>query len=491
MLGVEAPGPERLVYTGFCLEKRIRKNHPLRQVARVIDFSFIYDEVADKYGRKGHVSVPPPIVLKLMLLLVLYNVRSERELMDSLPERLDWLWFLGFDLDTPIPNHSVLSKARKRWGVDVFRRVFERVLWQCAQAGLVNGDKIFVDSTYVRANASNSTIIDRESLKYSVSKHFAGLEKRLEVEKGDDAPQKDTRVVNRRYVSTTDPDAAIVRQGKAKLYYKTHRAVDARAEIITATEVTRGDVNEAHRLSPLLDMHQLNTERRAEVVVADSKYGTIENFLECSDRGVAAHIPDLGKVSEKRQQRRGRFTDKEFTYDAATDSYRCPAGESLTYKAFREKRQSIDYAIKNGACTECKLKQQCTENADGRTIKRHPRQVELDRMRARSGSAPAKANIQLRQHLMERSFAQGQRYGIARSRWRGLWRVQIQEYLIATMQNIDKLVRYGRYDKPRNINSMTIVATQNCRNAVRPMGLASVGRTISIVSASFLDVALN
>ena len=78
-----------------------------------IDFDFIYGEVADKYGRNGNVSVPPPVILKLMLLLVFYNVRSERELMDTLPERLDWLWFLGYDLDADIPDHSILSKARK------------------------------------------------------------------------------------------------------------------------------------------------------------------------------------------------------------------------------------------------------------------------------------------------------------------------------------------------------------------------------------------
>jgi IS5 family transposase len=73
-----------------------------------------------------------------MLLLVPYNVRSERELMDTLGERLDWLWFLGFDLDTEIPNHIVLSKARRRWGEEAFRSFYERVVWQCVESGLVD-----------------------------------------------------------------------------------------------------------------------------------------------------------------------------------------------------------------------------------------------------------------------------------------------------------------------------------------------------------------
>lgn len=124
MLGYQPPSQDKLFYTGLSLEKRVRKNHPLRQIDEVIDFGLIYGEVKDKYGRNGNVSVPPPVILKLMLLLVLYNVRSERELMETLPERLDWLWFLGYDLDAEMPNHSVLSKARKRWGVEAFRGFF-------------------------------------------------------------------------------------------------------------------------------------------------------------------------------------------------------------------------------------------------------------------------------------------------------------------------------------------------------------------------------
>lgn len=114
MMGREAPLQRKLFYTDFNLERRVRANHPLRHIAQRIDFEFSYTEVAATYGDNGHVSVPPPVVLKLILLLVLYNVRSERELMTTLPERLDWLWFLGLDLDSPSPDHSVLSKARRR-----------------------------------------------------------------------------------------------------------------------------------------------------------------------------------------------------------------------------------------------------------------------------------------------------------------------------------------------------------------------------------------
>ena len=110
-------------------------------------------------------------------------------------------------------------------------------------------------------------------------------------------------------------------------------------------------------------------------------------------------------------------------------------------------RQSRDYAAPKKICAACDLKEQCTKNKSGRTIKRHLRQEDLDRMREASRSAKAKRDIKMRQHLMERSYARGTRYGFDRARWRGLWRVQIQEYLIAAIQNIQVLLRYGSYLK--------------------------------------------
>ncbi len=131
------PQTKKIRYTRLNLDKRIRQNHLLRQIDHHIDFNFVYAEVEDAYGQRGNVSIPPPIILKMMLLLVLYNVRSERELMDTIPERLDWLWFLGYDLDDEVPNHSVLSKACTRWGVCAFQTFFDRIVSQCVQAGLV------------------------------------------------------------------------------------------------------------------------------------------------------------------------------------------------------------------------------------------------------------------------------------------------------------------------------------------------------------------
>src|SRR3989304_4167349 len=212
---------------------------------------------------------------------------------------------------------------------------------------------------------------------------------------------------------------------------------------MTATEVTPGDVNEAQKMLWLIDTHKLNTETNVKTVVADSKYGTISNYLSCYDRGIRAHIPDLKEAQSNSGSRAGIFSDDMFIYDSETDTYTCPSGKRLRRKSLHMSRQSMDYAASSGDCGVCDLRPQCTQNKAGRTVKRHLRQEGLDYMRALAGTAVSKNDIKTRQHLMERSFARAKRYGYDRARWRGLWRVRIQEYLIASIQNIQILLKYG------------------------------------------------
>lgn len=438
MMGRQAKGQQvKMFYHGLCLERRVRPNHPLRRIKELVDFDFIYQEVAHTYGVNGNVSVPPPVILKLMLLLVFYNVRSERELMATLPERLDWLWFIGFDLDDDIPDHSVLSKARSRWGTATFKHFFERIVCQGVAAGLVDGAKIFMDSSLIQADAANNSIIEMNSLKSQLNRHYQELEARLAEQP---ANHKGKGKLNRTHLSTTDPDASLVSKGKVRsqLSFQVHRAVDAKAEVITATEATSGAVNEGQLLPDLIEQHTENTHSQVEVVVADSQYGTIKNYLDCHDRGLKAHIPPF----KDSQNRHGKFSDEAFTYDPEDDVYLCPAGQRLERSRYDGPSETFRYRAKTKVCRACPLRDQCTEAKRGRTLRRHVRHEEIRLMRERAQSFAAKKDMRTRQHLMERSFAQAVRYGFKRARWRRLWRVQIQEYLTAALQNIMILVRY-------------------------------------------------
>ncbi len=444
MMGRQKRVQRKLFYTILNLDQRVRKDHILRKVKNYIDFDFIYNEVNDKYGINGNVSVPPSVILMMMLLLIFYNVRSERELMDTIPERLDWLWFLGYDLDDEIPNHSVLSKARARWGVVAFKMFFERIVWQCVQAGLVDGSKLFMDSSMVQADASNNSVVNKQSLKRYLNKSYQILESRLEEEQrssGSDNAVK-SGAADRKYISTTDPDASVTRRGKgkSKLQYQIHRGVDKKCEVITATEVTPGEVHEAHRMQSLIDSHQNNTGRKVETAVADSKYGTIENYLACQDRGIKAHFNSLEETQKGTGSKKGIFPKEAFSYDDVDDIFICPAGQILKRRKYFKKRKHYEYIASSGACNRCQLRKKCTKAKSGRTLKRHVRQDDLNFMLDQANGGEAKKDIRTRQHLMERSYARSTRYGFKRARWRKLWGVQIQEYLTATIQNMMVLI---------------------------------------------------
>ena len=132
MMGQHKSDPQLFNYA-VNLEKRVRAAHPLRRVKATIDFGFVREEVAHCYGKNGNESVAPEVILKTMFLLFFDDIKSERELMEVIGERLDYLWFLDYGLDQKIPDHSVLSKARARWGKEVFEKLV------CAHGGTMRG----------------------------------------------------------------------------------------------------------------------------------------------------------------------------------------------------------------------------------------------------------------------------------------------------------------------------------------------------------------
>src|SRR5690349_6768887 len=97
--------------------------------------------------------------------------RSERLLMRHAADRLSIRWFLGYDLDEPLPDHSSLTRIRTRYGLEAFRRFFEAVVEQCQEAGLVWGRELYVDATKVQANASRDSVKPR----FAVEAHLAHL----------------------------------------------------------------------------------------------------------------------------------------------------------------------------------------------------------------------------------------------------------------------------------------------------------------------------
>lgn len=433
MMGSEKRGEGKLFYYGFSLEKRVPKDHILRRVSEAVDFGFVRRSVAHTYGHNGHESEDPIVILKLMFLLFFEDVRSERELLRMLPMRLDWLWFLNLDLDSEIPHHSVLSKARARWGREVFEQLFVGVVRQCVEAKLVEGSKIHLDASLVAANVSRDSIV-REPLRRIYQETEKKLT-RLEVK------------AKRKWVSRTDPEAVVVKKGKRdrpRARYKNHRAVDDRQGVITAVETTLADRSEPHEVERLIEGHEKTTGQRVSTVVGDHQYGTNENYRGCVKRGIRCHLGDV--KSSQAEKKEKRFSREDFEYEAALDRYRCPAGHYLKRYRTRqvEARGFVDYRMKGKVCRRCELKSRCTRSKHGRRLK-VPLELELVELgRAQSLSAAAYQDRRRRKHLMERSFGDATNcHHFKQARWRGLQKQSIQDLLIAVCQNVRILCRHS------------------------------------------------
>ncbi len=442
MMGQHEPQLSLFAYR-VDLNQRIPEEHPLRRVLEAVDFAFVRDEVAQAYGYNGHESVDPEILLKLMFLLFFDNVASERELMRILPYRLDYLWFLKLGMDDTVPHHSVLSKARARWGAELFEALFVRVVMQCVETGLVDGRKIHVDGSLIEANAS------KNSVKKGAPELIAALKKacQAEVRKLDEAPLGAPyyEAVNDRAVSTTDPDSALVRKnGESRPRYKQHRVVDNAQGVITAVQTTAGDVKENGQLMGMIEQHEAHTAVTVETVVADKQYGTAENFRSCQARGIRSHMGDFQAAQMGTGRREGIYAESDFRYDPAADTYTCPAGQCLTRRKNKTRRNAYEYAAPVATCRACPLRERCTRAQGARTLKRHIGQELIEVARGQSHSPAARRDRRRRKWLMEGSFADAaNNHGFKRARWRRLWRQQIQDYLIATVQNVRILLRNG------------------------------------------------
>jgi len=152
-------------------------------------------------------------------------------------------------------------------------------------------------------------------------------------------------------------------------------------------------------------------------------------------------MASLEKTQKGSGRREGIFPKEAFHYDPASDTFTCPAGHKLRMHHYHKNRNHYEYRTDKGVCAQCPLRDTCTRAKDGRSLKRHPRQDELDYLRREASTPTAKRDIRKRQDLSERSFAWSTRYGYKRARWRRLWRMEIQDFLIAAIQNISILIK--------------------------------------------------
>jgi transposase len=467
MMGKQVFAPK--LYYQLSLDQLIPQDHLLRQIATAVDFSFVYPLAKSHYSHTGQPSVDPVVIFKTMLIGYLYGITSERRLMGEIQVNLAYRWFLGYDFDEVIPDHSVLTKARSRFGVGVFEKFFERSIQICAEAGLLDEGPVYVDSTHVGAAASLESLVERKETvrpPLPVKDYIRRVYKDNPVPQGEGdatssppandktAPECESTVgrdrearkrshskTNQEYVSRTDPEATIVHniRGGLRLAYKAHVAVSGkRGLVVTAAIATTGIAGEEHLLNDVLRCHTRYTGMRVKEAVADTRYGMIANYVSLDQAGIAAFIPP----HERTNGVNGFWGKDHFRYVPEQDIYLCPAGRTMKRFATWSGTKRFAYRCEPGTCQACYLNKRCTPYGNSRSVTRFVDQRLVEEARGRIENPVGKALMRQRKTRIESIFALGKElHGLRRTRLMGRWKVQIQLWLTAIVINLKRAVK--------------------------------------------------
>ena len=465
------------------LEELVPKDHFYRRLEERLDLSFVRDLVRPLYAGGGRPSVDPVVFFKLQLVMFFDDLRSERQLMRVVADRLSLRWYLGYDLYEPLPDHSSLTRIRERYGLPVFRRFFERIVEMCVESGLVWGEELFVDSTTVRANAAKGALVPR----WAVREHLGGLfveepaaadfdaadTADAALPSADDVDLRAENAAREDFVSSagrhgtksrtpnpnkisdqvvnrTDPDACLAGhvRGTARMGYKAHYVVDGgKARVILTALVTKADVKDNQPMLDLVWRTTFHWKLRPHHVTGDSVYGTIPNLKAVENAGIRAYMPAIDYTWGKRTL----FRKDDFAYDEARDVYVCPSGEILRNTGARKKLRLTRYVADPKTCNACPLKHRCTEGKSGRAVNRNFDEEYFERVKGYYGLAAYEKAMRKRKVWIEPMFAEAKQWhGMERVRLRRLERVNTEVLITASGQNIKRLLEFGPR-KPRKM----------------------------------------
>jgi transposase len=454
MMGYKIRSPK--TFTSFSLETLIPMDNFYRQVEKCIDLSFVRDLVHHLYSAFGRPSIDPVVFFKLQLIAFFEGIRSERLLMEMVSLNLAHRWFIGYDLDEDVPDHSSLSKIRERYGMQIFQQFFEQIVELCVYAGLVWGEELYFDSTKVDANAAINNMVNRTESK--AEQHLVELWEKKEDEMPNETLQDLVEKYNgERYtglrkpsykritdekVSLTDPDAAPTRAqvgGSAVLGYRDHYVVDGgKARIILSALVSPASIMDNTPLLDLIDWTCSRWSIEPKISAGDAKYGTIPNIVGLEKRGIKAYLPtpDLSQRSEY-------YSSDQFQYDIEKDQYICPQNQVLPLWSRRKSEEKYVYRADAKVCDACPVKGECTGSKSGRHIFRSFHQEYIDKVKAYYETEAYKKASRKRSVWVEPVFGEAKDFHrLRRFRLRGLHKVNIEGMMIAAGQNLKRLIKH-------------------------------------------------
>src|SRR5947207_1406777 len=287
----------------FRLEDQVPENHLLRLIEKHISFEFVRERLRASYSETGRPSIDPELLLRILLIGYLYGITSERKLVEELRMHLAWRWFTGLGFDQEIPHHSTFSKNRhgRFQESKLFEQLFEQIVNQCVEVGLVEGKRLSVDGSFVEANAVKESRIPREQLAEAAQVNRSVRQHLKEVEQQNPTEEP---VHQQDQVSTTDPDATYATKGgtPARLGYYDNYLVDNHSCVNVGVQATAARMSqEIVAAQDMLTRFAAWQGREPESVPADTTYGNGEFLQWLMDRNITSYMRTRDSIDRKRR----------------------------------------------------------------------------------------------------------------------------------------------------------------------------------------------
>jgi transposase len=432
------------LFYSFNLNEAVPDDHLVREIAAVLDLSWVHAELAPYYPQLGRPSIDPVLMIRMLIIGYVFAIRSERALCRDVQVNLAYRWFCGLSIEDKIPDHSAFSRARndRFHNSGIFRSVFERVVGACIAAGLVGGEGFAVDASLIMADANKQRSIpgtqwnkelDTQAVSRATKEYLATL---------NDAAFGAASEVTPKFVSRSDPAAQWTgaMRGLAFFAYADNYLVDVKSGIIMDVEASRAIRQaEVGAAKIMIERTEQCFDIKPTRVAADTAYGSgaTLNWL-VKDKKIAPHIP----VIDKSNREDGTFSREDFTFDRERDVYTCPAGKLLTTTGkLVNDGETLLYRASVIDCCQCPLKERCCPNMP---LRRIPRSIYEEARDVARTLAKTEAFEQSRhdRKRVEMLFAHLKRIlRLGRLRLRGPRGAQFEFTLAAIAQNLRRLAK--------------------------------------------------
>jgi transposase len=468
------------LFKQFQLSDRVPADNFYRRLKEMLELKWLYKATKNYYGTEGQQSIDPVVFFKLMLIGYLENLGSDRRIINTVSLRLDMLFFIGYDIDEPLPWHSTLSRTRQLYGEELFKDFFKQILKQCIDKGMVAGRRQVMDSVAVKANASMDSLMEKEILDDATvyadelkteeekindddhddnktvsaarnkavqlhhqwkAKAYKDMPRGKSLSKGDEG-SRPKFVSNHTHYSTTDGDARVsVKPGKPRqLNYQAQVSVDTAHHVITQIQTDHADKKDSQCLPSLLQntINNLQEEGlQVEEVFADAGYSSGEALKALEQNNITGYIPNFGQYKPSRQG---------FTYDKENDRYTCSRGVHLPFKKLIT--TSLGYKMKvyrSSAkdCGPCPLRSVCIGKSDFKKIDDSIDKPFYDRMHARLQTVSREKTRQIRSSTVEPVLGTLVNYlAMRRVNTRGIKQANKCIIMSAIAYNLKKLLKW-------------------------------------------------